>query len=297
MESVKIKKPKVYYTKNVTKTTLLRLIEVMGRSLKGDVAIKIDLSNEDILLTPEIVSVFTDFYGGTIVENSVERNGAILSVDGMKNELNSLGFSSIAPVDILDCEGEIKLSVAEFKNLKGENFVGLDAVQYNSMLVLSEFNGEAGNNSFGGAINNLSIGMASKGGKQWINSAGFTKDRDVEIDHNDKIENIIMSKAEAGKSVVDYFTRANLIYMNITDDIAVDGDCGNICEKRNVTGYGIYASVDPVALDQACFDAVSRDSRVKTSATIEQKEKEFDLLLQYAEEMGLGERLYELIEI
>ena len=294
---MKIKKPKVYYLKNISPSKIARLLEVLGRELKGEVAVKIDLKYDELLLTPELVYSFVDVLGGTVVENCVERNGAFLNLEGMKRELDMLGFSAVAPVDILDGAGEIKLSVAEFKNLKGENFVGSNILKYNSMLVLSEFNGEIEGAYYGGALNNLSLGMASKTGKLWIKSAGFTKDLDVAINHSSKIENVTMSKAEAGKSIVDYFTRANLIYVNVTDDIAVDGDCGNICEKRNVTRFGIYASTDPVALDQACFDAVRRTSKAKLSATIEQKEKEFEMLLNCGEEIGLGERDYELIEI
>ena len=297
MDSVRIKKPKVYYIKNLTNSKLSRLFELLGREFVGNTGVKIDISNGGKLWTADLVNCVADKVCGTCVDTCVERDGAILSVDGMEKELESLGFMNFGGVDILDKDGETVLEIAKSGNLKGETFVSSGLLEYDNLIILSEVYGEGANKNYGGAINNLSLGLASKGGKMWINSAGFTKDYDVVIDHNDKVENVLISRAEAAKGVVDHFTRANLMYINITQDVAIDGDCGNICDKRNVTGYGIYASLDPVAVDQACFDATTRKSRIKRTAYQQQREKDIEFLLESAESMALGERDYELVEI
>lgn len=297
MDSVRIKKPKVYYIKNLTNSKISRLFELMGREFLGNTGVKIDISNGGELWTADLVYSIADKLCGTCVDTCIEREGAILSVDGMAQEFNRLGFVNFGGVDILDKDGESLLEISKSGNLKGETFVGAGLLDYDNLVVLSEVYGEVTNKNYGGAINNLSIGLASKGGKMWINSAGFTKDYDVVIDHNDKIENVLMSRAEAAKAVVDHFTRAKLMYINITEDVAIDGDCGNICDKRNVTGCGVYASLDPVAVDQACFDATTRKSRIKRNAYQQQREKDIEFLLESAESMALGERDYELVEI
>ena len=197
----------------------------------------------------------------------------------------------------MDENGEVPLPVGVQGHLQGVNFVGANLINYDSMLVLSHFKGHQ-MGGFGGALKNISIGIASREGKAWIHSAGFTKDVDVMWRHVDNQVAFLESMAEASKSVIDHFGRTNMVYINVANNLSIDCDCNNNPAKPEIPDIGIFASVDPVAVDQACYDAIiNLDDPNKKSFTDRMEEKQAVHLLEWADRLALGERDYQLIEI
>ena len=299
MQEVRIKKPKVYFTKEITPTKLKEIFEILGRELKGSVAVKISTGEPGghHYLKPELIGELVSSLNGTIVECNTAYKGKRFNTKDHMEAVKLHGFNKIAPVEILDAKGEISLPIGVSGHLQGENFVGKGLEKYNSMLVLSHFKGHA-MGGFGGALKNISIGLASKNGKAWIHSAGFTKDVDVMWGHVDNQDAFLESMAEASKSVIDYLGRANIVYINVANNLSVDCDCDNNPAPPEIDDIGIFASVDPVAIDQACYDAIINlsDPR-KKSFTDRMEEKHAIHLVEWAEKLGLGERNYQLVEI
>ena len=299
MDKIRIKKPKVYFSKEITPEKLVEIFERVGRELNGRVAVKISTGEPGghHYLKPELIKDLVQKLDGTIVECNTAYKGRRFDTESHYQAVKEHGFTEIAPVDILDGENEIALKVAAAGHLQGENFVGGHLTDYDSMLMLSHFKGHA-MGGFGGALKNMSIGLASKYGKAWIHSAGFTKDPDVMWSHVDNQDAFLESMAEACKSVIDHFSRANLVYIYVANNLSIDCDCDNNPAPPEIDDIGIYASVDPVAIDQACYDAIINLTDEKKKAfTDRMKEKNAVHLLEWAEILSLGKREYELIEI
>jgi uncharacterized Fe-S center protein len=199
------------------------------------------------------------------------------------------GYTAIADVDILDAEGSVSLPVTGGKNLT-ENFVGANFGNYDYFVVLSHFKGHA-MAGFGGAVKNISIGIASSEGKSWIHSAGSSRTNPWGGEQNAFLE----SMAEAGKSVVDSLD-GNILYVNVMNRLSVDCDCDGNPAEPDIHDIGILASLDPVALDQACIDLVyAADGR---EALVERIESRNGLLtLEHGEAIGLGSRNYDLVAV
>lgn len=299
MSEIRIKKPKVYFSREISSSKLKELFDAVGRELNGKVAVKISTGEPGghHYLKPELIGELVNGIRGTIVECNTAYRGKRFDTKDHLEAAKLHGFFEIAPVEILDADGEISLPVEFVGHLQGENFVGKGIEKYDSMLVLSHFKGHA-MGGFGGALKNISIGLASRNGKAWIHSAGFTKDVDVMWSHVDDQDAFLESMAEASKSVVDYIGRANMVYINVANNLSIDCDCDNNPAPPEIDDIGIFASVDPVAIDQACYDAIINlsDPR-KKSFTDRMEEKHAIHLVEWADKLGLGERTYQLIEI
>ncbi|WP_346726803.1 DUF362 domain-containing protein [Feifania hominis] len=205
------------------------------------------------------------------------------------------GFAAIAPCDLMDEQGDMPLPVEGGFHLR-ENYVGDHLKNYGSMLVLSHFKGHA-MGGFGGALKNMSIGVASARGKGHIHCSGgpFTKMQDMfDADHNSFLE----SMADADKSVMDFMGRENIVYVSVANRLSVDCDCDANPHEPEMADIGIFASLDPVALDQACVDAVYASPDPGKAALIERMESRNGIrTIEAAAELGLGSRSYELVSL
>lgn len=169
--------------------------------------------------------------------------------------LKAHGFTEIAPCDIMDAEGEIEIPVHGGEHLQSKNIVGSHIQNYDSMLMLSHFKGHA-MGGFGGALKNMSIGVASSNGKAWIHSVGRTKDTKEMWNLIEDQDVFLESMAEADKAVVEYFKPENMAYINVANKISIDCDCDSNPADPEMKDIGIFASIDPVALDQCCYDTI-----------------------------------------
>ncbi len=291
-----MKKSKVYYTNEITPESLIKIYEAMGVTLNGKIAVKISTGEPGghNFLSPVLIKELVQKLEGTIVEcNTAYPGRRSMSEDHWK-AIEEHGFKAIAPCDILDEEGEIPLPVLKGKHLK-ENFVGAHLKNYDSMLMLSHFKGHA-MGGFGGALKNMSIGLASSHGKIWIHSAAkserfedaFTTDQD----------SFLESMAEADQSVIYYMGSKNIVYINVANKISIDCDCDSNPHDPEMADIGIFASADPVALDQACVDAIYNSPDTGKASLIERMEKLHGIhTVETAAELGLGSREYELVSI
>ena len=244
----------VYMTKEITPESLVRIYHALGISLPGSVAVKISTGEPGgrNFLQPELIRNLVQELKGTIVECNTAYEGRRNTSKDHWETMRDHGFTAIAPCDILDEEDHMPLPVTGGFHLT-ENYVGSHLQSYDSMLMLSHFKGHA-MGGFGGALKNMSIGLASSYGKIWIHSSGTsTRFEDVfTADHDSFLE----SMADADRSVMDYMGRENIVYINVANRLSVDCDCDAHPHDPEMGDIGIFASTDPVALDQACVDAV-----------------------------------------
>lgn len=290
-------KSKVYFCPRITADNLIKVYKALGREAKGRVAVKLstgEAGNPNHLST-DVVKGLVHLVDGTIVECNTAYEGRRMNSQDHLQTAAEHGFTAIAEVDIMDENGDVALPVKHGKHLS-ENYVGKNFLDYDFTMVLSHFKGHpmAG---FGGALKNVAIGIASSEGKAWIHTAG--KSREVPVDwanvppQNDFLE----SMAEACESVFDH-TGDKILYINVANNLSVDCDCCADPEPIKMEDIGIFASLDPVAVDRACVDAVysSKDpGKVHLIERIEERNGVY--LLQYAEELGLGSNDYELVSI
>ena len=286
-----MEKAKVYFTEEITPEALQRIYHALGVSLKGKVAVKISTGEPGghNFLQPALIAPLVKELSGTIVEG--RRNTSAAHWQTMKDH----GFMDIAPCDLMDEHGEMSLPVAGGKRLK-ENFVGENLKNYDSMLMLSHFKGHpmAG---LGGALKNMSIGVASAHGKQWIHTSGSGETSFkalMNADHDGFLE----SMADADESVMTYMGRENIVYINVANRLSVDCDCCASPADPEMMDIGIFASLDPVAVDQACVDAVYASKDPGKAALIERMESRNGILtVEAAAQLGLGVREYEIVNI
>lgn len=289
--------PKVYYIKEISSENLVKIYEVLGRKAEGKVAVKLSTGEpgNNNYLNPNLIKALVQKVNGTIVECNTAYGGGR---DNTENHLKAAadhGFTAIAPVDIMDAEGETALPVEGGKHLK-EDYVGKNFLNYDFVMVLSHFKGHpmAG---FGGALKNISIGIASSAGKAYIHSAGKTKDV-VEVWKDVPHQDIFQeSMAEASKAVIDH-TGDRILYINVANNLSVDCDCVATPEDPKMGDIGILASLDPVALDRACIDMVRASEDHGKIHLIERIDSRNGMHnLEYAEQLGLGSQKYELITL
>lgn len=205
------------------------------------------------------------------------------------------GFTAIAPCDLMDEEGDMALPVENGFHLK-ENYVGAHLANYGSMLMLSHFKGHA-MGGFGGALKNMSIGVASAHGKQWIHTSG-SGDNSFDALMNADHDSFLESMADADESVMRYMGRENIVYVNVANKLSVDCDCDAHPSEPEMADIGIFASLDPVAIDQACVDAVYASPDPGKAALIERMESRNGIhTVEAAASLGLGSRAYELVSL
>ena len=283
---------KVYFTEKITSESLLEIYKKLNVDLKGKVAVKVH-SGEDgnqNYMKPVLLKDIVERVNGTIVECNTAYNGERNTSEKHLKLLDKHEWTKYYNVDLLDETDEIALEVKNPKHIK-ENYVGKNIENYDSMLVLSHFKGHP-MGGYGGALKNISIGLASSHGKANIHGAG-KPDEMWTADHDSFLE----SMAEAAKTVVDY-EKGNMVFINVMANMSVDCDCCAVAEDPCMKDIGILASTDPVALDQACIDLVYNSKDPGKDHFIERIESRNGLLtIKTAEEIGVGTRKYELIKI
>lgn len=286
-------KSKVYFSREITPERVLELYRLLGVELGGRVAIKLhsgEKGNQNFL-GPDFWRPVIDAVGGTVVECNTAYEGARSTTPRHLKLMTEHGWDRYFPVAILDSEApDLKLDIPEGRVIK-ENYVGNGIKNYDSMLVLSHFKGHP-MGGFGGAIKQISIGVASSYGKKYIHGAGS-----VENFWSTERNLFLESMADAASSVVNYFG-GRLAYINVMKNMSVDCDCCAVAEDPCIADIGILASLDPVALDSACVDLVYASSDPGRPHLIERIESRNGIhTLEAAEAIGLGSREYELIEV
>ncbi|MEN6482523.1 MAG: DUF362 domain-containing protein, partial [Anaerolineaceae bacterium] len=267
-----MEKSKVYFTKEITPKSLISIYDAMGVTLNGKVAVKISTGEPGghNFLDPNLIKDLVTRLKGTIVENNTAYEGGRNTTKAHWKTIEEHGFKAIAPCDILDEDGDMPIRVVKGKHLK-ENYVGAHLKNYDSMLVLSHFKGHM-MGGFGGALKNMSIGVASSHGKVWIHTSGTMHEAKMEVwfaaDHISFLE----SMADADQSVTNYMGSKNLAYINVANKLSIDCDCVPNPEDPKMADIGIFASTDPVAVDQASVDAVYNSPDKGKAALIERME-------------------------
>ena len=287
--------PKVYLTRTITPEALVRIYEALGREATGRVAVKLSTGEPGghHFLQPALVAPLVRKVGGTIVEcNTAYGGGGARTADHLKAAADH-GFTAIAAVDIMDAEGETALPVEGGRHL-AEDYVGKNFLNYDFTVVLSHFKGHA-MGGFGGAIKNISIGIASSAGKAWIHSAGKTKNAAEMWSALPPQDDFLESMAEAAKAVADHCGE-RILYINVMNNLSVDCDAHPAAPEMG--DIGILASTDPVALDKACVDLVYASDDPGKVHLIERIESRHGThTLDHAAAIGLGDPDYELIDI
>ena len=284
---------KVYFSKIITPEKVLELYKAVGKELNGKVAVKLhsgEKGNQNFL-KPDFWKPMIDHVNGTVVECNTAYEGERNTTEKHRRLIAYHGWNRYFKVDLLDAEGpDLKLLIPSGKVIK-ENFVGKNIVNYDSMLVLSHFKGHP-MGGFGGALKQLSIGVASSFGKAYIHGAGDPS-KIWTADHDSFLE----AMADAASSVVDNF-KGNIVYVNVMKNMSVDCDCCAVAEDPCIADIGILASTDPIAIDQACIDLVYACSDPGKPHLIERIESRNGVhTVEAAAELGYGSREYELIEL
>lgn len=292
-------KSKVYFTKVINSESLIKIFNSLNVDLKGKTAIKISTGEPDghNFLNPNLIKDLIKKLDGTIVECCTAYKGKRFDVTEHWETIKNHGFMNIAPCDIMDEDGEMELHFDGGKHLKGINYVGSHLNNYDSMLMLSHFKGHQ-MGGFGGALKNMSIGIASRNGKAWIHSAGITTSPEEVWNHVDNQNGFLESMAEADKSVIEFFKTENMAYINVANNLSIDCDCNSNPTTPEMKDIGVFASIDPVALDQACCDSIfNSDDDGKVSLINRINERNGIHILEEAEKLNIGSRDYELINI
>ncbi|MDO4978596.1 MAG: DUF362 domain-containing protein [Candidatus Saccharibacteria bacterium] len=291
-------KSKVYFTKEITPESLVKMYETLGVELKGNVAIKLhsgEKGNQNYV-KPEFVQQIIEHVGGTVVECNTAYEGQRNSTEKHKKLIEDHGWTKYFDVDIMDAEGpDVELDIPNGKVLK-KNYVGKNINNYDSMLVLSHFKGHP-MGGFGGALKQLSIGVASSQGKAYIHSAGRTLDQFNLWDNLPDQDLFLESMADAASSVVKHFGE-NIVFINIMCNMSVDCDCCAVAEDPCMKDIGVLASTDPIAIDQACIDLVNNSDDPGKEHFMERVNSRNGIhTIEAAAELGFGSREYELISI
>lgn len=285
-------KSKVYFTREISSEAVLRLYKTLNVKLEGNVAIKVhsgEPGNQNFL-RPNFWKDIINEVDGTIVECNTAYEGLRNTTKAHLMTIKKHGWDEFK-FDLLDATGpDFVLDIPEGKVIK-TNYLGKNVVNYDSMLVLSHFKGHP-MGGYGGAIKQLSIGLASSFGKAYIHGAGVPE-HIWTADHNSFLE----SMADAAKSVVDYF-EGRIVYINVMKNMSVDCDCCAVAEDPCINDIGILISTDPIAIDQACIDLVYRCEDPKKDHLIERIESRNGIhTIEAAEKLGYGSRDYELIDL
>ena len=292
-----MEKSKVYFTKDISASSLIKMFDVLGKKLNGKVGVKISTGEKgnNNYLNPKLIKDLVSYVSGTIVECNTayagNRNTTALHLETIKEH----GFLDIADVDIMDSDGDMKIPVNNGFHLK-YNYVGRHLKNYDSILMLSHFKGHP-MGGFGGALKNMSIGVASSAGKAYIHTAGKTNEVEELWSNIAEQDDFLESMADADQSVVDYMND-NIVYINVINNISVDCDCVASPEDVCMNDIGIVSSLDPVAIDRACVDLIYSSSDKGRVHMVERIERQNGThILDSAEKLGIGSQDYEFINI
>ncbi len=286
-------KPIVYFSREISPEKVAEMYQLVGKQLPGKVAVKLHSGEEgnQNFLKPEFWKPIIEEVKGTVVECNTAYEGARNTTAKHKELIKKHGWSQYFDVDLMDAEGpDLELAIPNGKRIKVD-YVGKDIAYYDSMLVLSHFKGHP-MGGFGGALKQLSIGVASSYGKAYIHGAGNPKEIWT-ADHDSFLE----SMADAASAVVDYF-KGNMVYINVMKNMSVDCDCCAIAEDPCMKDIGILVSLDPIAIDQACLDLVYQSDDPGRDHLVERIESRNGVhTVEAAAALGFGSREYELKEV
>ena len=293
-----MEKAKVYFTRNITPENVVRMFGLLGKELPGKVAVKVhsgEKGNQNFL-RPEFMKPMIDAVKGTVVECNTAYDGARNTTEKHHKLMEYHGWSHYFDVDILDAEGpDAELPIPNGKQIK-KNYVGKDMMKYDSMLVLSHFKGHP-MGGYGGALKQLSIGCSSSAGKTYIHTAGVTDDQYQLWDHVAPQDAFLEAMADAASSVVKHFN-GNMAFVNIMCNMSVDCDCCAIAEDPCMKDIGILASLDPIALDQACIDLIQNSEDPGRDHMLERiNTRHGTHTIDAAAELGFGTKEYKLVNV
>ena len=311
--AVALAQSKVYLTREITPESLVKIYKALGVPAKGRVAVKMSTgegSNPNYL-KPELVKDLIHLVDGTVVEcNTAYGNGPADKKDERNTSQNHWevidrhGFTNYFPVDIMDEYDEIRIPVRDQSHIKYD-IVGGHIANYDFMIALNHFKGHP-MGGYGGALKNLSIGCASKNGKAYIHSSGKMEVLDMEKlwteEYIGNQDGFLESMAAAAQAVVDYFEKKEgIIYINVMNNMSIDCDCVDHPAPVKLEDYGILASTDPVALDQACVDIINNQEVTATNDPtdlLHRIDKQHGVhTIEHAEAIGLGSRKYTIVNI
>ena len=283
----------VYFTSDITAEGLVKIYEALNWTPSGNVAVKISTGEPPAsnYLRPELIGDLVQLLNGTIVECNTAYGRSRSSSAMHKQVAAEHGFTAIAPFDLLDEEGEVEWPVTGGVRLD-RAIVGSHAENYSDWVILSHFKGHqmAG---YGGAIKNVAIGMSSPSGKVYVHTAGTKTSGSIWYSDQDAW---IEALPEMVSGVVDHVGAGHIIYINVMNRLSVDCDCNGYPAEPDIHDIGILASADPVALDQACIDLVYQAEG--NASLIRRIEQQHGIhALEHGEEIGLGSRTYELVNI
>ena len=286
-------KSKVYFSPDITPESVLRLYQHVGKELPGKVAVKVhsgEPGNQNFL-KPDFWKPVVDHVSGTVVECNTAYKGGRDITERHLQTFKKHGWIDYFTVDLLDAQGpDLELPIPKGQRIT-KNYVGKDIVNYDSALILSHFKGHP-MGGYGGAIKQLSIGFASSFGTKYIHGVGNV-DNFWESDRMHFLE----AMAESAGSVIDFF-KGEIVYINVMKNMSVDCDCCAVAEDPCIQDIGILASLDPVAIDQACLDLVYQSDDPGKDHLIERIESRKGVhTIEAAHDLGLGSREYELITL
>ena len=290
-------KAKVFFTKNITPENVVEIYNKLGIDLPSKVAVKVhsgEAGNQNYL-HPEFMRPIVEHVNGTIVECNTAYEGARNTTEKHQQLIKDHGWTDYFPVDIMDAEADTTLEIPNGKIIK-QNFVGQNLNNYDSMLVLSHFKGHP-MGGYGGALKQLSIGVASSAGKAWIHSAGKTKDQNELWSNVAEQDQFLEAMADAASSVVAHFN-GNMAFINIMCNMSVDCDCCAVAEDPCMQDIGILASLDPIAIDRACIDLVKNSDDPGRDHLLERiTSRHAEHTIAAAATLRFGSTDYELIEL
>ncbi len=289
-------KSKVYFSKEISKESIVKMFKVLNKELKGNVAIKVHSgeSGNQNFIRPEMYEDIIKELNATIVECNTAYNGERDTTEKHRKLLDKHKWTEYYNVDLLDETDELVLDIPEGKIIK-KNYVGKNIENYDSMLVVSHFKGHP-MGGYGGALKQLSIGVASSKGKRYIHCVGMENGTYEDMFRVDQ-DKFLEAMADAAKSVVDYFD-GNTAYINVMCNMSVDCDCCATAKDPCMKDIGILSSTDPVALDKACVDLVYNSNDSGKEHLIERIEsRNGTLIIDAASELGIGSKEYEIINI
>lgn len=293
-----MEKSKVYFIKEITPENIIKAYMAVGKKLTGNVAVKMhsgEKGNKNYL-KPEFVKDMINYVNGTVVECNTAYPGARNSTEKHRELIKEHEWEKYFPFDLLDAEGpDLELDIPNGKVLK-KNYVGKDLANYDSLLVLSHFKGHA-MGGYGGALKQLSIGCASSAGKTLIHTAGKVSDQNEMFNNLPEQDKFLEAMADAASSVVNYF-KGNAVYINIMKNISIDCDCDGNASAPCMKDIGILASLDPIAIDQACLDLVYNSEDSGKEKLINRIESLHGVhTIEASEKLEFGTREYELIKV
>ena len=291
-----MEKSKVYFIREITPENVVRLYEMLNKTLPGKVAVKVhsgEAGNQNYL-HPEFMKPMVEYVNGTVVECNTAYDGARDTTEKHLKLMKDHEWSTYFNVDILDSEEDMELPIANGKRIH-KNYVGKKLENYDSMLVLSHFKGHP-MGGYGGALKQLSIGLASSKGKSYIHCVGKENASYEDMFQADQI-GFLESMADAASSIANYF-KDNIAYINVMCNMSVDCDCCATAEDPCMKDIGILASLDPVAIDQACIDLVKHSNDPGKDHLLERIDSRHGThTIDAAYQLGIGNKEYELIEV